>query len=138
MLLHASVCRTVCFVFIRTSMSESGRANVLLSAPCLSRLMLKQGHCWGCRTYGRMSHTFPVLCCVGRKEEKYDYVLEEPYFPNFACVVRDEFPFILYSQFIDISLILTVYSCHRTKCHVQDTFEKIYTDLQYRVTGLND
>lgn len=94
-------------------MSESGRANVLLSAPCLSRLMLKQGHCWGCRTYGRMSHTFPVLCCVGRKEEKYDYVLEELYFPNLAYVVRDEFQnqfiFLLFSVAIEQN---AVYGIH--------------------------
>lgn len=66
-----SVCAFLCM-----AVCESGRANVLLSPPCLTRLKQKQGHCRGWRTYGRMSHKFLVLSCIERTDdEKHRYVL---------------------------------------------------------------
>lgn len=65
------VCVSLCM-----AVSDSGRVKVLLSPPCLARPKMKQGHCWGCRTYGRMSHTFLVLCSIERTEKKHCYVLK--------------------------------------------------------------
>lgn len=126
MLLHASLHLSVCVCVVLLHGCFWVWQSVLLSAPCLTRLKQKQGHCWGWRTYGWMSHTFLAWRSTVRTGEQHHYVPE----------IWESTNFQMFLWFRGFSTNMK----HRDsffKLLLSDHLQYVYTDVPYSWTGLH-